>query len=240
MAIASSTLDQGASSPGTTSFSTGTITPTANACVILNVVTGNPTTTPSFNSISASGCGLTWTLVAEQRSTSGVFLQSFFVGQGASPSSGAVTVSGISSSDNVLWQVVEFTGVKTTGAYGGNGVASLHNGSGTQPTVTLPNSLTTGSAIYASFMHANFGSITWSGGLTAQSTPQVSGINGTIYDGKDLTATSTTVAATVTGTPQSWTMLAVEILPYVAGGFMRPPLLNGISTGGPFFANPLG
>lgn len=239
MAIAVSTLDAGSATPVATNFDTGSITPSAWAWVILDLVVGNPVVpTPAFTDLTVTGNGLSWTCISAYVTTAGVWTHMHWLAQGASPTTGVINVDGIATSNNVLWKVSEFTGARH-GLSSPNAVANgVNTGGGTSASATLPSSRTTGSGVYASLMFSNFGAVTWGGGVSTFGSQQVSLVNGTVgyaYGDPGSTTPSATMAS-----GNSWSMLAMEVLLFTAGGLFLPSRLNGTSTGGPFFANQLG
>jgi hypothetical protein len=114
VAIAFSNLTTGNSITDATSYNTASITPTANALVLVSVIArqvANPAVTPSL-----SGCGLTWTVVesCNYGLAAGSLLRrhTVFAGRGGSPSTGALTIDfGTDTQARIAWSVDQATGV---------------------------------------------------------------------------------------------------------------------------------
>lgn len=96
---------------------TGSVSPSANALVLCGII-AHPAGGPAFPA-SVSGAGLTWTLVDEQSHdvNNGTIMSLYRADAGASPGSGAVTVSFAGGQDQIeiLVSVVEVTGVDPVG-----------------------------------------------------------------------------------------------------------------------------
>lgn len=134
MAIGVSLLTEG-NGVSASSHTTASITPSANALVLVFVCT----TTSTSNVPSLSGNGLTWVAHYGPVNYSGDGTQTVFRAMGASPSSGAVTISHTVAS-NCRWIIVEFTGVNTSGTNGSGAIqqsTANSNYGGTSVTVTL-------------------------------------------------------------------------------------------------------
>lgn len=123
--IAVAELTQGTSNDTDGSFDTASITPTANAQVIVSVVLSKPggNTTTTSDNMSVSGCNLTWSQVGEIASWSSRRATYIWKGVGASPSSGALTISFTASggdglTENQKYSVDEFTGVDSGTPFG--------------------------------------------------------------------------------------------------------------------------
>ena len=106
-------LTSGASTTDGTSFVTSSITPAANKLILLFVAgtnNGSPATP------TASGNGLTYTQVATTTWDNARASLTLFEAIGASPSSGAITISfGAQSQNSCAWDVIEVGGnINTT------------------------------------------------------------------------------------------------------------------------------
>lgn len=119
MAIGVSVLTADGSTTDATSYTTASIAPAANALILAYV--GNQdgvVTTPT-----ASGNGLTYVQVVTVQGSGGMIRGTVFRAMGASPSSGAITISfGSATQSDCRWHVLEVTGVKTSGTNGSDAV----------------------------------------------------------------------------------------------------------------------
>lgn len=154
MAIAATHLTTSSSGTNATSYTTASITPTANALVLIAVgqeISG----TPAVPAIS--GAGLTWVEIAncyfDQAGTQSRL--TLFRALGASPTSGALTIdfSGVTQA-GCEWSVAEFTGVDTSGTNGSGAIVqsakTAEPGSAaTSITATLGSAITAGDAAYS-------------------------------------------------------------------------------------------
>lgn len=140
----------------TTSAVTASVTPTANALILLSVSARNGNsidpTTPTV-----SGNGLTWVLVnsitSDNTSTSRR-MNFLFRAMGSAPTSGAITITFGETETDASWSVDQFTNVVQTGTNGSGAViqnvaANDLTGAATSLTVTL--------AAFAASTNATFG-----------------------------------------------------------------------------------
>lgn len=149
MAITAANLTSGGLTAGTNTFSTGTITPSSGKFLFINVSARNGASTdPTISSIS--GCGMTWTAVgnanwdftsASRRNTH------IWKGVGASPSTGAITVTMGQDNLSYAWDVVEIAGADNTTPVVQAGSA-VNGDAGTAVTVTLGAFSSTDNATY--------------------------------------------------------------------------------------------
>lgn len=99
------------SGPG---YTTASITPTANACVLLAVVSGTNVTVANV-----VGCNLTWASVDSQNFNSASHRLSLWRGFGASPTTGTLDISySGGGASGASWIVAEVTGTATGGTNG--------------------------------------------------------------------------------------------------------------------------
>lgn len=146
----------GGGGAATASAVTASVSPTANALILLSVSVRNGAsvdpTTPTV-----SGNGLTWVLVNSITSdnTSGSRRMNFlFRAMGASPTTGAVTITFGETETDASWSVDQFTNTLTSGTNGSGAIvqnvtANDLTGSATSLTVTL--------AAFAASTNATFG-----------------------------------------------------------------------------------
>ena len=145
MAVGATLLTADTSQVAGTSHNTASISPGANH-LILAWIESHPTATPTL-----SGNGLTWVQV--DQATDGNSRTTLFRAMGASPSSGAVTIShGGTSQDSVSWIIVEHDGTDTTGTNGSGAVVQSAHTNGlvaTSITMTLASGIGSGNAVAA-------------------------------------------------------------------------------------------
>lgn len=151
MAITASLLTEAFSSTAGTTFTTASVTPTANSLQILTVVSGSSTTaiTPTV-----TGCGLTWVAIGVAASCQSGRKVNLYRAMGAAPSAGVITITHSGSQANCSWRLVEFGGVNASGTDGSGAVVQsgrISSDSGTTTTdVSLPSAVTAGNSTYAS------------------------------------------------------------------------------------------
>lgn len=138
MAITATVLTSGSIGAGNTSANTASITPGANR-LILVAVHNNSFGTPG--TISLSGNGLTYVEARTLTYGGGAIRLSVFRAMGASPSTGAISITNLSN-NGAQWAVIEFDGVDTTGTNGSGAVVqtatnTTTGGSPDSLTVTL-------------------------------------------------------------------------------------------------------
>lgn len=145
-AVSCTVLTQGQDGTNVTSYSTASITPSANALILLAVVnmrnTADACTWADVETVS--GNSLTWVKVNEQcysNVTIPTNMVTIYRTMGASPSTGAVSFFyGSTSQFAAAWAVIECTGVDTSGTNGSGAVAQSAinaNTSSTSITATL-------------------------------------------------------------------------------------------------------
>jgi hypothetical protein len=225
MAIGQASLTSGNSATDSNSYASASISPTSNNLILLAVwgeaVTENNNGYPS----SVSGNGLTWVKIND--AFGDTFSDcSVWRALGASPSSGAVTMTFANDQTGILWQLSEFSNVDTSGTNGSGAIvqtARTQGGSAAAMSVTL--------AAFGSANNATFGAFGayHAGGDDYTHTPG-SGFT-EIYDDqlnpddwKDTLMTQwradndTTVDATLSSAPDAYGAIAIEIKEAVAGG----------------------
>lgn len=132
-------------SPGA-STATASITNTAGALVLLAVCVGDTGGAPVAPS-SISGLGLTW--IGPQYDAIGNVGCAVFYGQGAS-STGTITITWGTGTDNGLWQVDEFVGVPGSSPIG---LIANNSANSATPSVNLGGTPAATSAVYAAVNH---------------------------------------------------------------------------------------
>lgn len=142
--IVTAVLDSGADTTNTTSFATASISPVANALVILSVWSEQG----SGQAVepTASGAGMTW--VAIHTVNSGPRRLIRFRAMSASPGSGALTVDyGATEQASYCWGVEQYEGVDTSGTDGSGAIVQA-------PAITTGTTVTTLSATLNAFENA--------------------------------------------------------------------------------------
>lgn len=215
--VGSQLLNTGTNSP-TTSVDTASVSPTGNALLLLDVVGANGGGSAPAAPSSVTGNGLTWVQVATTTITDGAtetWRITRFRAQGASPSSGVITIAHTTAPDSAMgWCLRQYTGVVTTGTNGSDAeVQTVTNtGSGTAVSASLAAFGDAGNG--ADALTVSFGTPTvtpeagWTG-LTADTT----GGNKRAQwrDDNDTSPTSTLSGS------QPWAMFATEIAAASAG-----------------------
>lgn len=186
MAVSATNLTAGGDNTlgGVASYTTASISPSANALVLLSVTkavsTSTEPTTPTV-----SGNGLTWVLVNasyydnSSSSRRKIFL---FRAMGASPSAGAVTVT---NGENAYggWTIDEFTGVDTSGTNGSGAIVQsavnqVTDNSASTLTITLSAFGNVNNATFSNFSEADTAhSITPGTGFTQLAETSVGTVN---------------------------------------------------------------
>lgn len=139
MAIGASNLTHNATATAATSFVTASVSPGANELILLTVGSRSAATN---NTPTATGAGMTWTLVSSQINALNTNRVTVFRAMSASPGSGAVTIDFAGQSQTAcLWSIDDFTGTDTSGSNGAGAivqtVSGLVTGSSTGGTVNL-------------------------------------------------------------------------------------------------------
>lgn len=155
MAISAANLTSGENGSAGTTFTTASISPSADKLILLSFTVRNGASTdPTISSIS--GNGLTWVLVnssnwdpdSSSRRTTFVYRS-----MGSSPSTGAITVTFGESNTNSAWSVDEFTNVDTSGTNGSGAVVQSAHNEGADPSSNLTVTL----GAFSSANNATFG-----------------------------------------------------------------------------------
>lgn len=151
MAVTATNLVASGSGTDGTSFTTASISPTANRLVLVTIYSADvssPAATPTV-----SGAGMTWVQVDTVVSTN--FRTTVFRSMSASPGSGALTIDfGAATQDLCIWCIDEFGNVDTSGANGAGAVVQSANNSATGATslaITLSAFASTNNATFGGF-----------------------------------------------------------------------------------------
>jgi len=135
VAVTAIPLTTGSSTTNGLSYTTASVTPTANRLVLVAVLAtvGSGTTT-----VALSGCGLNWVKVDQTPDVARTV--HLFRARGSAPTTGPLTITGSSAMTSALWQVSEFNGADTTGTDGSGAIVQSVNarpGSGTSVNVAF-------------------------------------------------------------------------------------------------------
>lgn len=125
MAIVGALLTSGSDPVDATSFTTASVTPTANALIEVDVMNA-ATLTGDLGTPTLSGNGLTYVQIATmpwRSNASPTRRVTRFRAMGSAPSAGAITIdfAGLTQID-CLWSVKEYTGIDTTGINGSGAI----------------------------------------------------------------------------------------------------------------------
>lgn len=157
MAISIASKTRGSSTTDGTSFATASVTPAANALMLLAIapVQGSGSTTPTV-----TGNGLTWVSIdGGEYGGSGSGRQvHLFRALGASPSAGAITMDfGATTQIAIAWALSECTGMDTSGTNGSGAIVQsgkqVPSSSGTGLVVTLSAFASASNAAFGMFSH---------------------------------------------------------------------------------------
>lgn len=170
MAIAVTGLTSGSNNAAVTTYTTASVTPTANRLQLLavaNAWSGSARTPGAITSVT--GNGLTWVYVGSAGvgfSSGSTYLGqiSLYRAMGASPTTGAITITLPASGASCAWSLVEVDGVDTTGTSGSGAVvqsaSNQNNTTGSTLTVTLGSAFGSASnGTYACFSAGDGGGV---------------------------------------------------------------------------------
>lgn len=232
MAVAASNLTTAAGNAQQTSYTTASVSPASNGLLLVWVYS-IAATQPNVPSIS--GNGLTWAQVDTQLDTSGLRRITLFRAMGASPSSGAVTISFSSQTQQgTCWSLVQYTGADTSGTNGSGAIVQSAKaasvGNAMSLTVTLSAFSSAGNATAGGFgIPLNTAGRPVTGtGFTATGQANQGSTNTAI--GSEFNAgNDTTVDMNAAGSSIPWVGIAVEIKQATAGATGQIKVYNGSS-----------
>jgi len=195
---------------------TASISPPANA-LILALVTASASSLPNTVPVSITGNGLTWVLISDQES--GIGKQglgcSMYRAMGASPSTGAVTVTMPTASNSVCVNIVSLSGVNTSGTNGSGAVVQSNRaaGSSTTPAVALAAISSPSNSVFAVVSRqGNPFNGTPKSGFTESMDSGAQGVGIPAMGGCGIYAIATTDnAPSVTISSSVWNMVAIEV-----------------------------
>lgn len=185
MTITAFNLTSGADAADATSYTTASITPTANRLVLAFTMVNDTGANPSQPTLS--GNGLTWIFAADRVWDSSRRRITVFRAMTASPSAGIVTIDcGATTHEGCGWSINEFAGIDTGGTHGSAAVIqSLSNFDD-----GVPETLEVTLGAFGDAANATFGafaidgishSVVQGAGFTELSDDELTGGVGTIY-----------------------------------------------------------
>jgi len=153
-AVAATLLTSSQDTTNGSSFSTASITPTANRLVLLCLRTRRSGAIPDP---AITGNGLTWVAInRKDYNTVGTPVEHVFIYRalGASPSAGAVTIdtSAVGAQTSASWAITEFSGIDTSGTNGSGAIVQSATASGDASTGLTPTLSAFGNANNGAFM----------------------------------------------------------------------------------------
>jgi len=153
MTIGASNLTSSYDNVDRSTYTTASVAPTANALLLLTVLSRKASTTASAPS-SVTGNDLTWVKIVEVATANGFSNLSVWRAMGAAPSAGTISIPLGSSHAGCAWSLNEFTGVDTTGTDGAGAIVQSDSYTDTGVTSAL---LTL--AVFASSNNVAFGAV---------------------------------------------------------------------------------
>lgn len=221
MALAVTNLTTGSSEVDATEFTTASVSPAADALILLTVATRRSGATPAEP--TAAGCGLTWVVLKTQLSYSAGTPNrriTIFRAMGASPSSGTIVISCTDTQTEGAWCVDQITGTDTSGTHGSGAIVqnTSNNDAGstaTTCTLTLSAFGSANNMAYGGKVHTSGGATTVGSGFTETCDIALSE-SGTGFQ-TQYKLNDTTVDWSWTGN-NSWFAIAAEIKEAVVGG----------------------
>lgn len=237
MAISITNLTSGSDSDGNSTATTASISPAADNLILLSITLRNGSSIdPSVSSVS--GNGLTWvkidSTVFDNSSTSRRTVE-LWRSMGASPSTGAITITASENETDINWSVDQSSGVDTSGTNGSGAIAqSAKNqdvtGTATGLVVTLAAFGSANNATFGVFGTDEVVTLTGGSGFT-----ELAKINGAATPVSILTEWKSTNDTTVDATTGSVVFIggiAIEIKAYVppAGTITGLSSVTGIAT----------
>lgn len=159
MAVAATSLTSGTDAVDNTSFSTASVSPTANRLVLIAITNSSISPGGNVDPTGVSGAGLTFTKVASIAESGQYGNVTLWRALSASPSSGAITITFASTTENCSWSVIEFSGIDTGGTNGSAAIVqavTAENTSSATPSATLAAFGSANNATYGAFGCDNF------------------------------------------------------------------------------------
>ena len=198
-------LTNGASTTSATSYNTASISPTANARILVWVVS-----TGAGAATFLSGNGITYNLVAtSDNSTAGYYL-TLWSGTAASPSAGQITISHAGSRTGCAWIVQQWT-ADVTPTVRQFKVGENEVGGVTSASITLDTTPASTSATAGGFYKVPVESSVAGDGFTALGDTGYSAPTTWIFSEYDLPPSATNPAVSTWTTASIWGGIAIEV-----------------------------
>lgn len=158
--VSGTNLSSAGSSTDASSYATASVTPAANALILVSFATRTGITADP-NQPTLTGCGLTWVVVDSvvyDNTSSSRRRVTLFRGMGSSPSTGALTFDcGGQTQTGAVWSIDQFTNVDTSGTNGSGAIVQSANASILDNSGTPASSLTVTLGAFGSTNNATFG-----------------------------------------------------------------------------------
>ena len=210
-AVSGSNLATSGTAVNGQSYATASITPSSNALVLAWVVNSHAS---AANTVTLSGNSLTWEEVTNTTFSGGLYRLTLFRAMGASPTTGAVTVTVAGTANTgARWSITQYTGTDTSGTNGSGAVVQSQTNTATAAadlTVTLSAFGSTNNVTAAGFSIDNRAFIDNEAGWTefgdsGNSAP------GTELESEWIASNDTSAYASIASGTQNWGGIAVEI-----------------------------
>lgn len=230
MSVTRASLTSGNSTGNASSYTTASVTPSANKLQILSV--GNTRSAGSPTTPTVTGNGLTWVQIATISDGTNRRI-TVFRAMGASPSAGAITIDfGGTSQNNCSWSLNELTGMDTSGTNGSGAIVQSATNTGSATTslsITLSAFGSATNAGIAAFIVDNNLAITPDTGWTEMHEVQCSdGSDSHTNETQFIASSDTTAACSWTGN-QKVAGIAIEIKELTSGNNYSTTLNDSIT-----------
>jgi hypothetical protein len=205
-----SRLTEGFFTSGGTTTNTASISPASNSAVVVGVYAYDTLT------MSVSGAGLTWTTRVNGAAASDGGRMWVFIGAGASPSSGALTLT-FDEDAFVNWAVDNITGTIQIAGPSTTNVASA-NGTGATLSTTLGAFGNAANGVWAYGLVNDEVTLTQGSGYTLVDSNTGTAVFGFSDFSQCLDTNDTSVDATNSNAGATWSLVAIEIVDSAGGG----------------------
>lgn len=209
MPIGATLLTSGTDNDLNASATTASISPTANRLVLAAVARTNfgADQTPTV-----AGSGLTWVQVAHTIvNTGALHTLTLFRAMSSGPGSGALTIQLAGAQDTILWSIVEFDTVISSGVDGANAIVQSNlsvSSGGTNATLTLGNFGNASNAVYSTTLTDN---TTHSKDATFTELHNITDANTYLRLSTQFLASNDTAPYTSLGAANAWGIIALEL-----------------------------
>jgi len=237
MAVLTTNLTSGSDSDGNSTATTASISPASNNLILLSITLRNGSSIdPSVSSVS--GNGLTWvkidSTVFDNSSTSRRTVE-LWRSMGASPSTGAITITASENETDINWSVDQSSVIDTSGT---NGSGAIVQSAKNQDTAGTATGLVVTLAAFGSASNATFGVfgtdevVTLTGGSGFTELAKINGASTPVSILTEWKSTNDTTVDATTGAAVFIGGIAIEIKAYVApaGTITGLSSVTGVST----------